>query len=319
MAVLFDRIMTTKSGYEAFLRDDVNNALMRVLNQWGKYLQTPASASVLNDGPDGWLSPNAFAVMESVTKQPYNTTKSFQELFQCDPSAAHYGFSSWDDFFTRRFRPGIRPVAQGDDVIAAACESHPYNIQHDIKLSDEFYIKGQPYSVINMLDGDELSPKFAGGTVFQGLLTGASYHRWHAPVSGVIRRAKVKQGTYFSIPSFQSQCPRPSPAFDGKCIIESQAYLSSMATRAIIIIEADNKDLGLVAFIAVGMTEVSTCDIGIKQGQHVQKGDELGVFRFGGSSHCLMFQKDVKLTDWPDLNDPGDVAVRGALARVLPK
>jgi len=36
-----------------------------------------------------------------------------------------------------------------------------------------------------------------------------------------------------------------------------QGYLSASATRAIIYIEADNPAIGLMAFIGIGMTEVS--------------------------------------------------------------
>ena len=40
------------------------------------------------------------------------------------------------------------------------------------------------------------------------------------------------------------------------------------------------------------MLEVSSCLIGpnIKDGHHVSKGEELGYFQFGGSTHCLIFQ-----------------------------
>jgi phosphatidylserine decarboxylase len=51
--------------------------------------------------------------------------------------------------------------------------------------------------------------------------------------------------------------------------------------------EADNKDLGLVCFLGIGMTEVSTCDITVKEGQHVKKGDEIGMF-----STALMIWND---------------------------
>lgn len=50
-----------------------------------------------------------------------------------------------------------------------------------------------------------------------------------------------------------------------------------------------------MCFLAIGMTEVSTCDITVTVGQHVTKGEQLGMFHFGGSSHCLIFRPHVKL------------------------
>lgn len=103
-------------------------------------------------------------------------------------------------------------------------------------------------------------------------------------------------------------------------------YLSEMATRAVIVIDADHPGLGLVAFVAVGMVgmvgmvEISTCEITIAEGQHVTKGDELGSFHFGGSSYCLLFQDGVELTDLPA---PGDfqfpnMPVLGKIASIAP-
>ena len=67
----------------------------------------------------------------------------------------------------------------------------------------------------------------------------------------------------------------------------SQAYLTSIAARAVIYIEADNPNVGLMAFVAVGMGEVSTCEVTVKHGDRVKKGDQLGMFHFGGSTFCL--------------------------------
>ena len=33
----------------------------------------------------------------------------------------------------------------------------------------------------------------------------------------------------------------------------------------------------------------------VYEGQHVQKGDQLGMFHFGGSTHCLIFRPIVNL------------------------
>jgi phosphatidylserine decarboxylase len=60
-------------------------------------------------------------------------------------------------------------------------------------------------------------------------------------------------------------------------------------------IEADNPAIGLMCVMPVGMAEVSTCEITVYEGQHVKKGDPLGMFHFGGSTHCLLFRPGVRL------------------------
>jgi phosphatidylserine decarboxylase len=48
-------------------------------------------------------------------------------------------------------------------------------------------------------------------------------------------------------------------------------------------------------FTFVGMAKVFTCDVTVKVGQRVVKGEELGMFHFGGSTHCLIFRPGVEL------------------------
>lgn len=72
-----------------------------------------------------------------------------------------------------------------------------------------------------------------------------------------------------------------------------------------IFIEADNPAIGLVCFLGVGMAGVSSCEITVEAGQHVRKGDELGMFRFGGSTHRPLFRPGVELASDFHARQPG--------------
>ena len=277
---LFDWPMGTSSGWAAFLDPEVNAMLKKVLNAWGEYLQSPPSACVLDDSSTGWFSPTGRRDLAAVANVGV-TNHEFHDQFVCDPDAMYHGFQSWDHFFTRTFREGIRPVASPDDdyVIANACESTPYRASYNVSARDKFWVKGQPYSVQDMLAGDEEhAPQFVGGTVYQAFLSALSYHRWHSPVSGKIAKVRVLDGTYFSEPLFEGFADPHGPDRNGEGT--AQAYISATATRAMIFIEADNRDIGLMCVMPVGMVEVSTCDVTVKVGQHVTKGDELGMVSF---------------------------------------
>ncbi|KAG9529128.1 hypothetical protein KCU71_g23417, partial [Aureobasidium melanogenum] len=150
----------------------------------------------------------------------------------------------------------------------------------------------------------------------QAFLSALSYHRWHAPVSGTIKKAFVQDGTYFSEPLFEGLGDPNTKEIDAHGISTGQGYLSALATRAIIFIEADNPAIGLMAFIGIGMDEVSTCEITVKEGDHVKKGQETGMFHFGGSSHCLLFRNGVKLSGFPQPGRQENVPVRSKLATV---
>lgn len=317
---VFDYAMSTASGYAAFLDPAVNAQLKQILNYWGKYLLSPESANVLNSSNHGWFGPTAQRDIMTVANAPYKTDHRFEDFFVCDTQKLYHGYDCWDSFFTRRVKDEVRPVSDpdNDNIIVNACESKTYVVAYNVKLRDHFWIKGQPYSVRDMLAGDPLADHFAGGTVYQAFLSALSYHRWHAPVSGTVRRAFVQDGTYFSEPLFETIAsaelgPRK---IHTNGLNVGQGYLSSIATRAIILIESQNPVIGLMAFIGIGMVEVSTCEITVKEGEYVTKGQQMGMFHFGGSSHCLLFRKDVKFKEFPEPGLDHNQPVRGKLTEV---
>jgi phosphatidylserine decarboxylase len=302
---ILDWPMGTRGGFAAFLDVEVNRRLRAMLDEWAKFLGSPASRYVLSDDPKtGWFGADA-------RKQMPN----FDEDYVCDPAAPFHGFASWDDFFTRRFRPGVRPVAAPDDpgVIVNACESAPYRVAYGVSAQDRFWIKAQPYSLRHMLADDALAPKFVGGTIYQAFLSALSYHRWHSPVGGRVVKTHLQPGTYYS--------ETLAEGFDPAGPNDSQAYITQVATRAMIYIEADDPRIGLMCFMAVGMAEVSTCDIRVGAGQHVDKGEELGMFHFGGSTHCLLFRPGVQLAFDLHGQAPGvdslNIPVNARIATVL--
>jgi phosphatidylserine decarboxylase len=276
---IFDWSMGTAAGMAAFLNQRVNVELKKVLNAWGRFLSSADSTYVLSEhAHKGWFGADARKAMPD-----------FDREFRCAPALPNRGFRSWDEFFTREFREGVRPVARPDDdrVIVNACESAPYRIARQVSYRDRFWIKSQPYSIVHMLANDDLAALFAGATVYQAYLSPLSYHRWHSPVSGTIIKAYVKDGTYYA--------EAASHGFDPAGPNDSQSYITEVATRALIFIQADDPDIGLMCVLAVGMAEVSTCQITVYEGQRVRKGDQIGMFHYGGSTHCLLFRPGVKL------------------------
>ncbi len=302
---ILDWTMGTPAGFAAFRHPRINAMLKKVLTAWCEFLDSPDSRYVLNESPSGWKSAAAQRAIGI-------------EQFEHDPADEHWGFTSWNDFFTRRFKDGQRPVAAPDDdtVIANPCESTPYGIATNIARQERFWIKSQPYSLQDMLANDESVDQFVGGTVYQAFLSAIDYHRWHSPVAGTIVRAFTLDGTYYS--------EADSEGTDAIEPTNSQSYMAHMASRAIILIEADDPVIGLVAFVPVGMSEVSSCviDPNVMPGYHIAKGEELGYFQFGGSTHCLVFGPGVianfALEAIPQPHDPNAplMLVRSKLATV---
>ncbi|MBV8682548.1 MAG: phosphatidylserine decarboxylase family protein [Caulobacteraceae bacterium] len=270
---IFDWSMGTPAGFAAFRYPPINVALKAIMAQWCEYLTGEASLHVLNTSARGWKSKRA-------------RERVGIDEFEYDPKDPHWGFSSWNDFFTRRFKPDARPVASPDDpkAIVSPCEATPYRIARDVRREAEFWIKGQPYSLRDMLAGQPAVDHFVGGVVWQAFLSAFNYHRWHSPVGGTILETRLVEGTYFS----ESESEGEDPAGPNN----SQAYLAQVAARAIIHIRADDPAIGEMVVMPIGMGEISSCviDEEIKPGARVEKGQELGYFQYGGSTLCCIFR-----------------------------
>ncbi len=268
--------MGTPAGFEAYRNAKINNMFKKLLAVWTDFLDSEKSLYVINNSTKGWKGKNA---LKKLNMSDYRYA----------PNDKYWGFKSWNDFFTRKLAKGARPVAEPENnkVIVSACDSTVYKISNNVKKYNKFWIKSQPYSLNDMLANDESVDKFVGGTVYQAFLSPFNYHRWHSPVSGTIKRAYVKDGLYFSQADSMGQDPTDQD--------HSEGYITHVQTRALIFIEADDPKIGLMCFMPVGMVEISSCiiDEKIKPGYHIKKGEELGYFQFGGSTHCLIFQPGV--------------------------
>ncbi|KAK3358486.1 phosphatidylserine decarboxylase [Lasiosphaeria ovina] len=253
--------MATNVGISLFLRSDVNQYLRDMLNAYGEFLTTSLSASVLNTSSSGWLNEIALgAIVKFAEPKPTNKL-TFADIFACDPTKPAYGYGSYDAFMTRSFVDGVRPVGSPDDpnVIVNCCELTPLN-----NLSG---------SLVDIMGGSlEDAAPFAGGALYQAFLPSLSYHCWHAPTGGTVKKITHIEGPYYA---------------------ENSLYLQ-VATRSVMLVESDNPAIGVMAVVPVGMAEVSGCDWKVKEGDRVTEGQLIGMFHFGGSTHLLLFRKGVE-------------------------
>ena len=274
VSTLFTYMMMTPAG-EFLFRDPIfNDAIRVILKEWCVYLDSAKSTYVLNIGEYGWLSEPAYKMNE------------LQEFIIPDPKAPHWGWTSFNAYFHRQIKPSERPISSPDDpkVIVSANDGTVVRIAYDVKRYDNFRIKAQNYSLVNMLNGNFVD-EFIGGVVFQSFLSGADYHRWHAPIAGTGKFTQLVEGLMFS--------DDPSAGCDTTAATYSQVYGANVNTRGLVFIESDDRAIGLVCVIPIGITEISSVTINVKPGQKLKKGDELGYFSYGGSSMALAFQKDV--------------------------
>ncbi|MFB9137677.1 archaetidylserine decarboxylase [Vibrio sp. AK197] len=113
------------------------------------------------------------------------------------PDPTHY--KSFNQFFVRELKPGVRPIADGDEVIthpADACVSQ-FGPIDDGQL---IQAKGHRYSALELLGGDEaLAQEFDQGAFATLYLSPRDYHRVHMPCDGTLRQMIYVPGDLFSV------------------------------------------------------------------------------------------------------------------------
>ena len=270
---ILDWCMFTPAGCSVFANKEINGLLRKILQTWKAFLDSPASLYVLNSSSKGWQCEDALKQLNMAD-------------YQYDPTDKHWGFKSWNDFFSRRLKANARPIAEPDNkrVIVNACDSAVYKISRNVQKKANFWIKEQPYSVQDMLAGSWDTDYFTGGDVYQAFLCALDYHRWHSPITGIVKKLHKQPGTYYS----EAESEGADPGGPDK----SQGYIAHVATRAMIYIESDDPSIGVVCVMFVGMAEISSCEFNaeITVGSKVSKGQELGCFQYGGSTYCMLFK-----------------------------
>ncbi|MCV7191244.1 phosphatidylserine decarboxylase [Mycolicibacterium brumae] len=200
------------------------------------------------------------------------------------------GYFTYNQFFARHIKPGMRPIAAiADDSVITSPADCTFVDYWEVDNDSNIFIesKGLQWSIKDLLADSDYADEFAGGIFTHSFLNTNDYHRWHTPVSGTILEAKIIQGQdYLDIGVV------PGPVVDGKqthnvTILDGTGY-QFVQTRGMIVIDSP---IGLVACVPMGMWPVSSVVITADEGRTLQKGDELGYFAFGGSDFVMVFQQ----------------------------
>jgi len=207
------------------------------------------------------------------------------------------GWKTWNQFFARELNPGLRPITSPEDN-TVICSPADCTYRMDYPISDtnvvgngsEVRLKSTHSigKISDLLSGLECHGEFAGGTFVHYFLGAYSYHRFHAPVAGKVIDCKTIPGkVYLNVRIKDGQFDAPDNSEDGGGYEFSQA-------RGVIVLDTKGSpygDIGLVAVIPVGMSQVSAVRMTATKGSTLQKGDEFGYFMFGGSDIIMLFQK----------------------------
>lgn len=138
-------------------------------NAWGDYLDTAESAGRVDS---------------------FRTDPIFNWGEYMPPPS---GYKTFNQFFARHAKPGMRPVAAilDDRVLTTPADSTFvgwWQVGEDSKVyvENKLSIKGLRWSIHQLLEGSAYAGRFKGGIFTHSFLDTFDYHRWHAPVRGKV-------------------------------------------------------------------------------------------------------------------------------------
>jgi phosphatidylserine decarboxylase len=184
-----------------------------------------------------------------------------------------FDYRTFNEFFFRALKPAARPIAPAGNVAVFPADGRHLAFPN-VDTVEGFYVKGMKFTLAELLGDAALAEKFAGGAMLISRLCPVDYHRFHFPVAGMPGEARLIQGWLYSV----------SPV----ALRRNIRYLVENK-RMITLIESP--EFGTVAFLEVGATNVGSIRQGYVPGRVVQKGDEKGLFAFGGSCVITLFQQ----------------------------
>jgi phosphatidylserine decarboxylase len=112
-----------------------------------------------------------------------------------DPDPAHY--ATFNDFFTRALKPGVRPLAAAELVCPVDGAISQFGAIDGERI---FQAKGHDYTCTALVGGDAgLAARFHGGWFATLYLSPRDYHRIHMPCAGRLRRMVHVPGDLYSV------------------------------------------------------------------------------------------------------------------------
>jgi phosphatidylserine decarboxylase len=112
-----------------------------------------------------------------------------------NPDIASY--HSFNEFFTRALKPGVRPLAAADFICPVDGRISQFGAIEDDQI---FQAKGHKFSTTALVGGDQaLAEQFRHGSFANLYLSPRDYHRIHMPCDGKLTRMIYVPGELFSV------------------------------------------------------------------------------------------------------------------------
>ncbi len=181
-------------------------------------------------------------------------------------------YCSYNDFFTRELISGARPINEAANELITPADGRVsvYKIDEEAVFS----IKNSYYTVESMLKSKKYAKKFNGGYCVIIRLCVDNFHRYCYPDNGIQGKSKFISGALHTV--------------NPEALNHYNIYKEN--SRECTLLHTEN--FGDIMQIEVGALMVGKIKNNHTCGKVFKKGDEKGMFEFGGSTVVMLIEKD---------------------------
>lgn len=228
--------------------------------------------------------------------------RRFIQRYRVDMSEAQYPdpghYRSFNDFFTRPLRDGVRPLVEGEELLAMPVDGAISQLA-PIQQGRIIQAKGHDFSARALLGGDKaLAEPFMGGDFATIYLAPRDYHRIHMPLDGVLRTMIYVPGELFSVNPLTAERVPELFARNERvaCLFDTAAGpMALVLVGATIVASIETVWAGTIT-PPVGR-RVQRWDYDPATAPRLAKGEEMGRFKLGSTVVCLFPPGRVALSD----------------------
>ena len=177
-------------------------------------------------------------------------------------------FDSYNAFFTRKIKAEQRPINDQKNVLISPSDGKV--TAYPITQKGRFWIKHTQYTAAQLLKDERLAVRYMGGWIYVIRLTVDDYHRYCYVADGRKSRQRKIRGVLHTV----------NP------VANDYYPIYKMNSREYCLLKT--KELGTILLMEVGALMVGKINNHEEDSAQVKRGDEKGMFEFGGSTIVVM-------------------------------
>ena len=232
-------------------------------SKWGRLVLKILTAPALSKAAGCFLDSRS-----SIALIPLFIKSAGIDMTEVEPT----DWQSFNEFFTRRLKEGMRPVDTDAASFISPCDADLS--VYPIKDGSFFMVKGVRYSIGDLVKNKLVADTFKDGQCLIFRLSVNHYHRYVFPESGFKSRDIKIPGILHTVQPVATEA--------------QNVYAQN--SREYCVIKTDTA--GPVVFMQVGAMLVGRISNDYPNPGRVHRGEEAGKFLYGGSTVIVLIKKD---------------------------